>query len=204
MRNWIGATAIALSLVVFAIPASAGDCNGAFQKNDCSTDNSVNNTANGGEGGEGGDARAKADAAASAYAKTIGVNWNELDVRQQQSIRNYVTNVAKQGQGQALIDNSSFEQTFEAQDRDPVASAYGHASHRYECVVGIGGGAQAANFGISVSGGYESELCNMGFVAKFLSADDPRLASLIDAMVEKVLTVDTPEGPATRGGSPDS
>lgn len=210
MRNWIGATAIALSLVVFAIPASAGDCNGAFQKNDCSTDNSVNNTANGGEGGEGG--YAKAYGGDSNVGNGIGNLSPKASADADADARAASSSRSKSGAAAGAISgtnksgnsNVSLEQVYEAQDRDPVASAYGHASHRYECVVGIGGGAQAANFGISVSGGYESELCNMGFVAKFLSADDPRLALLIDAMVEKVLTVDTPEGPATRGGSPDS
>lgn len=140
----------------------------------------------------GGDATAKAYGGSAYQGQHQGQG-------QGQDQGQYQKNTGINGQGQSLTNNGpqvTLEQTYEAQERDPVSSAYGHASHRYECVVGIGGGAQAANFGISISGGYESELCNMGFVAKFLSPDDPRLAKIIDAMVDKVLFADTPEGPA--------
>jgi len=147
-------------------------------------DSSVTNKAYGG------------DATAKAYG---GSAYQGQDQGQYQGQGQYQKNTGINGQGQSLTNNGpqvTLEQTYEAQERDPVASAYGHASHRYECVVGIGGGAQAANFGISISGGYESELCNMGFVAKFLQVGDPRLGKLVDAMYQKVMNADTPEGPA--------
>ncbi len=143
-------------------------------------DNSTTNKAYGGDGG-------------SAYSKAYGGNAKAYGGSayqgqdQYQGQGQYQKNTGINGQGQSLTNNGpqvELNQVYEAQERDPVNTAYGHASHRYECVVGVGGGAQAANFGISISGGYESTLCNLGYVAKFLPRGDERYTKLVGAMYD--------------------
>jgi hypothetical protein len=139
-------------------------------------DNSTTNKAYGGDGG-------------SAYSKAYGGNakayggsaYQGQDQGQSQVGINSQTGIVKNVGPSVVITDQS---VYEAQERDPVSSAYSHASHRYECVVGVGGGAQAANFGISISGGYESTLCNLGYVAKWLPKTDPRYAKLVGAMYD--------------------
>jgi len=187
--SFLTAAVLLLPLTVLANGENNGpkcnnrSCNETTNYNDSST----TNKAYGGDGG-------------SAYSKAYGGNAKAYGGSAYQGQSQGQVGIVKNVGPQVVVTDQS---VYEAQERDPVSSAYGHASHRYECVVGIGGGAQAANFGISISGGYESELCNMGFVAKFLKAGDPRLDKLVDAMYNKVMYADTPEGPASYS-SPDN
>jgi hypothetical protein len=182
-------------LMVGSINANAGFFGGNSCQGNCPDGDVINNTTNnqggaGGKGGigigvgigKGGDASSKSKSSSSSSAAAASSSRSSVTGTQLQGQVGIVKNV-----GPAVVITDESVTTYEAQDRDPVSSAYSHASHRYECVVGVGGGVQAANLGVSISGGYESSLCNMGFVAKFLRDGDPRLSALIDAMVDAVM-----------------
>jgi len=170
MRKLLIMAALLLPFTAFA----NGENNGPKCNNrSCNTttnynDESTTNKAYGGDGG-------------SAYSKAYGGNAKAYGGSAYQSQGQGQVGIVKNVGPQVVVTDQS---VYEAQERDPVSSAYGHAEHRYECVVGVGGGAQAANFGISISGGYESTLCNLGYVAKWLPKTDPRYAKLVGAMYD--------------------
>jgi len=199
MKKILSILALTSVLLLTMSPVMAGNngCNNRCGDTNNTTNNKGGKGGDGGTGigvgiGKGGDASSKSKSSSSSSSSSsvqgtqlqgqIGINKVIDSGNATQGQVGIVKNVGPQ----VVVTDKSVT-TYEAQDRDPVNSAYSHASHRYECVVGVGGGVQAANLGVSISGGYESSVCNMGFVAKFLKAGDPRLEGLIDAMVDAVM-----------------
>ncbi len=163
--------------------------------------------------GQGGNARANARARVSNSGNSnVHVdnendnhNTNNNTNRNRNSNTNVGVNLQK-GTVTNVGPQVELNQVYEAQERDPVSSAYSSANSRYECIVGIGAGVQGTGLGISISGGYESTLCNLGYVAKFIPKTDARYGKIVNAMYEISMKdagydVSSDEGMVTRSES---
>lgn len=182
---------MAALLLPFTVLADEdGNENGNGCRNRCG-DTTVNNGDTINKGGKA-NAEAEAHAYAKANASAFGyVKGGDQYQKAYQSLYASFRNSNSQSQlgvvanvGPQVVITDKSVTTYEAQERDPVASAYSRAEHRYECVVGVGAGVQAPSLGISLSGGYESTLCNLGYVAKFLPTTDARYGKLVGAMYD--------------------